>query len=65
MKLFRKILALLQAPASESASPAPYTDEEFLSVVMEQARKRIRDEQATQQAPATPPTGPDQLSAAA
>jgi hypothetical protein len=65
MKLFKKILALFHTPAPEPTAPLPYADEEFLSVVMEQARKRIRAEQTARQAAIQPPASPDPLSAAA
>ncbi|RZK31827.1 MAG: hypothetical protein EOO61_17545 [Hymenobacter sp.] len=61
MKLFQKLLTLLKAKQEPAvAIPSDYSDEEFLSVVMDQARKRTQADQAAQAAtiPTAKPVSP-------
>ncbi|MDO7887934.1 hypothetical protein [Hymenobacter cheonanensis] len=55
MKLFQQLRALFR-PQNEPivAAPTGYSDEDFLSVMMEQARKRTQAEQAGRDAAAKP-----------
>jgi hypothetical protein len=58
MKLFRNLLARWQAPP-EPLPASPYSDAEFLEVMMQQARERTRAEAATRHnAAAKTPPGP-------
>lgn len=63
MKLFRNLVARFQAPPAP-VNTSPYSDAEFLEVMMRQARDRTRTEEAARQASVTK-TPPDQLPAAA
>ena len=59
MKFLTKLFAFLQPqPATEPTPPALCLNDEFLDVVMEQARKRTRAEQASQSVAVKPLAGP-------
>jgi hypothetical protein len=62
MKLFRNLLARFQVPPAPVVTP-PYSDAEFLEVVMREARERTRAEAARRAA--APQTPPGHLPAAA
>lgn len=66
MKLFQQLFALFR-PKNEPTVVAPtgYSDEDFLSVMMEQARLRTQAEQAGREAAAPKPELPSSLPTAA
>lgn len=66
MKLFQQLRALFR-PKNEPAPAAPtgYSDEDFLSVMMEQARKRTPAGPASREAAASQAKSPSALPTAA